>query len=571
MTKSTFWTTTVLAAAVALGACGDDSPSDPTADPPALTSISPAQGTVGTEVRIDGTGFATGEVTVRFGALESPRVVEAAGAVFALAPAGLVAGTTYDVRVTNEGSASATLEDAFTAVAPTASRINGVTKPTGLVGMTIIVEGSAFGDSMALSQGTVFFMSSTGTPIEATVASPGDDWTDGFIVTSVPTGTADTSLVWVETATGVSDSIEFRLIQSGVFSPSFIDWTPTTSLPQPLSGLGAVFVPVEEGPSPANYVFTLGGRDAAGAASDVVYRADAQQTGELGASWTTMTSLPAPRAYAATTAATAFTAALDTATTAAYLYVLGGQDAAGSATTTVYVGHVGLNGNVTAWTTTTALPTALHSAGAVMFRGFLYLAGGATNDDAAVATTYRAAVNADGTLGAWETLDALPTPAAYFALVNFGPYIYAVGGDAGTTAPEQFTTSNTERAGVDLVRLDLRTGGFTSAGWVATEAMSKARSKHSTIFGGGALFTTSGVYFGQAGSSENTFAMVNSDGTLGSWQGATGADIISSELGISLYNQAAVTFVDASGTGHVLVIGGADRANGAPSAGVVYY
>jgi hypothetical protein len=83
---------------------------------------------------------------------------------------------------------------------------------------------------------------------------------------------------------------------------------------------------------------------------------------------------------------------------------------------------------------------------------------------------------------------------------------------------------------------------------------------------------TSGVYSGQAGSSENAYAAINSDGTIGSWNGATGAETIMSEIGISLYNQAAVTFIDAAGAAHVLVLGGANRADeGSPSAAVLYY
>ncbi|HEX6590001.1 MAG TPA: IPT/TIG domain-containing protein [Longimicrobiales bacterium] len=568
MTRFTLRAALLTGAVLFVGACGDD-PSGPRSDPPVLTGVTPATGTVGTEVRIDGSGFED-DAEVFFGGIESPRVVHADGAIFALAPAGLEAGTTYDVRVSNGRSADETLEDAFTAVGPTALRINGVSKPIGLIGMTVIIEGAAFGDSMALSDGTVWFTDASGNPIQATVASPADDWTDGFIVTTVPNGTADTSLVWVETALGASDSIEFRLIQSGTFSPSTITWTETTPLPQPLTGLGAVFVPIESGGTATNYVFTLGGADTTQNAVAAVYRAPVEQTGELG-EWSPMTSLPQARAYAATAAATAFTAALDTLTTGAFLYVIGGQDTAGTTVGTVYVARVDLSGNIVGWQATTALPTPLHAASAVVFRGFLYLAGGAGDDDAAVATTYRAAVNSNGTLGAWEALDALPTAASHLSLVNFGPYLYAVGGASGTVTPELSGTSGSERSEVDLARLDLRTGLLTSTGWTATAAMGKARAKHSTIFGGGALFTTSGVYSGQPGSSENAYATVNSDGTLSSWNGATGSDVIENALGISLYNQAAISFVDASGTGHVLVLGGASRTSGAPSAGVVYY
>jgi hypothetical protein len=52
----------------------------------------------------------------------------------------------------------------------------------------------------------------------------------------------------------------------------------------------------------------------------------------------------------------------------------------------------------------------------------------------------------------------------------------------------------------------------------------------------------------------------------------TGTNTIGTLLGYDLYNEAAVSFVDATGTGHVLVLGGAKRQNaGRASAAVVFY
>ncbi|HUG40412.1 MAG TPA: IPT/TIG domain-containing protein [Longimicrobiales bacterium] len=563
-----------LALTLAVAACGDDDAVGPTGTQPAITAVSPAEGTVGTEVRIDGTGFVDG-ATVTFGSIESDSVDLEAGALFAFAPAGLTAGTTYDIGVVNPGGKSDQLAAAFTAVAPSAQRVNGVSKPTGLREMTIIIEGSSFGDALALGGGKVWFTNTDGTDVEAVIADSANDWTDGFIVTSVPMGVTDTSYIWVETATGVSDSIQFRIIQSGTFSPSTINWTRTTALPQALQGLGAVFVPVEEGSTPANYVFVVAGADTLTEPTNVVYRATILESGALGGAWAVMAALPAARAYHATAAATGYTAALDTTTTAAYVYVIGGQDTAGAAVADVFVAHVDLAGQVTAWTATTALPEALHSARAVLFRGFVYLTGGARADGSPSAKVYRAAVNADGTLGDWVDLATdMPVPAAYHSLLNFGPFLYVVGGDSTTALPPvQATLSNGELPDVYMARVSLRTGEL-AAPWNSTTFMGKGRSKHSTVFGGGDLFVTSGMYagVGTTGSSENIYGSVASDGTVSAWNGATGSNTINAVLGINLYNQAAITFIDAAGEGHVLVLGGADRANeGVPSAAVVYY
>lgn len=563
----------ILLGAAIFSACGDGDSTGPTGELPVLTQASPSTGTVGTEIRIDGSGFpANGLPEVFFNNTAAPVVTLEGGALFATAPAGLTAGTTYAIRVVNPGGKADTLAAAFQATAPMTLRINGVTKPTGLRGMTVVVEGSAFSDNLRMSGAKVFFSGSGTTRIEAVIADSANDWTDRFVVTTVPQEVPDSTWVWVETPTGVSDSIQFKIIQSGVFSPSLINWTTSAPLPRALQGLGAVFVPVETGTQRANYVFAVGGADSANIATRSVYRAALHASGAVAAQWAAADSLPQKRAYGAVTAATVYTAAIDSLLGGGYLFMIGGVDSAGASTATVYSARVNLNGQLQPWQTTTALPVPLHGAAATVFRGYIYLTGGVSTNGVALNSAYRAAVNADGTVGSWETLPAMGTPRSFHALTSFGPYLYAVGGETTTTEPVRTTVTGTETSSVETARVNLRNGSLPSAGWTATSAMSKGRSKHSVVFAGGALLVTSGVYSGQPGSSENTYATVNSDGTLGAWQGATGAETITAAIGHSLYNQAAVTFIDHAGVGHILVIGGANRlAQGQPSSAVIFY
>jgi IPT/TIG domain len=554
--------------AIALSACGHDA-AGPEIVAPQLTAITPANGTVGTEVRIDGTGF-TSRVSVRFDDIESPRVIRQGASLFALAPNGLTSGRTYVVHVLNDETRSDTSKLVFTASRPDINRVNGVTKPTGLRGMTLILEGTSFSDSVGLSKARVWF-SGSGAPIPAQVTDTANDWTNRFIVTSVPQEIPDVSWVWVETPTGVSDSVEFRIIQSGLFSPSLINWTKTTALPEALQGLGAVFIPIEDGPSPGNWVFTAGGADTAHAPVARVLRASVQQNGALGA-WSEMAPLPEARAYHAVAAATPFTAAIDTATTGAFLYALGGVSPTGQPSASVWFARVGRDGSVEPWQPTTALPAALRAPSASIFAGWVYLVGGADEQGVSVKSSWRAPINDDGTIGAWQSMAQLPEPRSHSALVSFGPFLYSVGGETQSTAAIQSTQSGSETAHVQLARVDLRSRDLTPAGWTATESMGKSRSKHGAIFAGGSILVTSGIYAGNPGSSENTYAGINSDGSLKSWNGATGSETIDTELGMSLYNQAVVTFIDEAGFGHVLVLGGADRKiEGKPSAGVVRY
>jgi len=446
---------------------------------------------------------------------------------------------------------------------PVLTQVNGVTEPIGLVGMTVIIEGSSLGDS---ARGKVYFLGSGGARIQAPAARA--DWSNTFIIATVPTGTADSSKVWVETTGGVSDTIPFALMSGGTFSPSNITWSAAGALPQPLEGLGALAVRVGRGSATGSWVYTVGGADAANVAGSAVFRAQVMANGSLG-TWDAVTSEPTARAYHALVAATPSTARIDT-TVAAYLYALGGVDATGATVGTVEFTQVGLDGNLSAWRSTTPLPAALHNAGAVVFRGFLYVAGGASGTNQPTASAYRAEVHADGTLGAWQRVESLPNPTAYHSMVSFGPYVYVVGGDNGSVAPALNTMSGTETNVAYVGRIDMRTGALPS--WTAVSSMGKARSKGAVVAAGGALLATSGLYSGQAGSSEDTYASIGADGALGSWNGATGSNTIDAVLGYALYNTAAVFFVDAQGGGHIMVLGGASRsATPQPSAGVVYY
>jgi hypothetical protein len=560
-----------LVAMFAAVACGGDSGSNAKLVDPAVDSITPRRGTVGTLVQVHGTSFENGTVRVYFNGLQSPKVERQGASIFAVAPEGLTSGSTYDLRIVNPSGGSDTLQAAFQAVPPTVSRVNGVTKPTGLVGMTVLIEGDAFGDHR---HGKVYFEGSGGAPIQAVIADTVNDWTNNYIVTTVPSGTANSSEITVQTATGTSAVVSFSLITGSTFSPSVINWTETEALPQPLQGLGAVFVPsANPAANAASYVFVVGGAaDQTNLATTSVYRAEVAQSGDLATWVTTLTQLPEPRAYHATVAATAYTAAIDTLTRHGYLYVIGGVDAAGATMSTVSYASVAIDGSLGAWQTTTALPSALHSASAVVFRGYIYVGGGAGAGNTPSNAAFRAAVNSDGTLGTWQAIAGLPNAAAFHSLLNFGPYLYATGGDGSAVSPTQATTSGGEISGTFLARVDLRTGGLTAAGWAPVQSMNKARSKHNTVVGGGYLFTTSGVYAGSPGSSENTYSQINADGTVGSWNGATGTNTISTLLGYDVYNQAAISFVDATGRGHVLVLGGAKRQlPGRASSAVVYY
>jgi hypothetical protein len=540
----------------AMWACGDDDGSGPvTGLQPDVVRVTPDSGNVGTQVEIAGSSFEEG-ASVAFGAWPADSVVFIdATTLLAFAPDSLQRDSVYDVLVANPGGGSDVLTDAYKAVAPALQVVNGVSKPSGNAGSTVILEGKSFGD--LFGKGRVFFSDAAGQPLEAPVALP-ENWTNEFIVSTVPSS-AETGPVWIETPTGASDSIVFTITQSATFSPSLINWTETQPLPDSSQGHGAVFLSIESGPGAGNLVYVTGGADGAlSPRSDVSY-AEIDAAGQFSA-YTSAVALPQPRAFHGTTVATPFNALIDTMV-AGYLYVVGGIDDTGAPTATVYKAAVNRDRSLGTWTETTTLPVPLHSMGITIFRSWLYVAAGASSGDEPQREVYRARINPDGTLGAWEAQPSLPYVRAYMPLVQFAGVLYVLGGDTAAVAPGDNTLTATRVAEIHYQPLDLRTGELKNAAWTLNpSSLIKDVSKHSALVAGGTVLVSGGLYGGASSSAtEQQFATINPDGTIQSFNGATGSQTIagaSGAGGVPFFNHAAISYVDAAGVAHVVVLGG---------------
>lgn len=127
-------------------------------------------------------------------------------------------------------------------------------------------------------------------------------------------------------------------------------------------------------------------------------------TGEVGA-WSAQASIPV---------------AIQNGQAAAYnntVYILGGVDGSGVLQNAVYYANVS-NGQITTWNRGPVLPFAYEQMAAGVVNGWLIVAGGNTNPggSTAVSTVIYAKINADGSLGGWQTGPSLPT-----AVHTWGP------------------------------------------------------------------------------------------------------------------------------------------------------
>ena len=495
--------------------------------------------------------------------------VASSSEVFVRVPTGVVAGTTYDVTVENSDGTEVTFPAAFTAVLPTLSFVNGATRPSGNSGSTVILEGSAFGDVQG--PGRVLFSDGGGGTVAAAIAGV-DDWTDGFILTTVPAGAAS-GPVTVETGTGQSASLEFTLTQNATFSPSTIAWTETQSLPVAMSGHSATYVPIEDGAgTTVERIYVVGGSGNDSIPMTSVYYNTIQADGSV-ATWDVGTELASGVAHHTTLAATPFNSKVHGS---GYLYVLGGlEEKGGQPVGTIRRVTLANDGTTGSAEDVGTLPVPLHSFGAVLFRSTIYIAGGASTDDVPVANAYRAAIDTLGNIGPWEALPDLPEARSYHDFVIFGGFLYAVGGETAATAVDDanFTQNATKTSTVAHARINLRSG-LLSEGWIVSgSTMQKSRSKHVVLAAGGSLFVSSGLYAAAGtGSSENSFATLNSDGTVGSFGGATGSNTLLSVGGMNLFGARGVAYVDSNGVARVMILAGDDvNSPGTKSAKVLFY
>ena len=518
---------------------------------PTISAVTPAEGTVSTELTIKGTNFMEG-LTVYVGDVPCSNVeVSSATIIYAKVPSGIPANTFLPVKVANTGGGNTEYKDAFKAIDPVLSFVNSATQPSGNAGSTVILEGRAFGDLQG--EGDVLFSDGSGGTIPAVIAAA-DDWTDEFIVTTVPGGAADGPVV-VKTEIGTSNEMEFKVTTAATFSPSTINWTETTALPLAVSGHKALSLSIENVDIITRYVFVSGGRDGDGAASDQVIKGMINADGTI-SSWEPVSSLPGPLSFHASVTATPFNSRVDGS---GYLFTIGGKNADGTTISGVSAAALNSDGTLQSWSAARALPEPLHSAGAVIFRSTIYVAGGATTGNNPVPRVYKASIKENGQLGEWESLPELPEGIAYHGFVSFGGYLYTVGGDTGNVTPYQ-GSQGTGIKEIFYARINLRTGDIGE--WTENpNSIGKERSKHSTLVLGGNMFISSGLYSGLSGnvggSSENAYASINADGTISSFNGATGSNTLFSRGGSNLFNQSGISYIDSDGVAHVMILGGA--------------
>ncbi len=188
-------------------------------------------------------------------------------------------------------------------------------------------------------------------------------------------------------------------------------WTDQAALPQ-ARGWGKLA-------TSGGSLYYIGGQNASGTAQNSVYHAT-PSGGTIG-SWSTATNgLPSARSK------------FGVAIWNGRLYVVGGNNSAGTPTATVYVSpQLTSGGNITsAWSTaSTSLPVARSSLASVAYANNLYVFGGIDGSGNYLSDTSYSQLNTtNGTAGNWLYSTSLPKQLADADAIAANGYIYLIGG-----------------------------------------------------------------------------------------------------------------------------------------------
>lgn len=263
-----------------------------------------------------------------------------------------------------------------------------------------------------------------------------------------------------------------------------------------------------------------------------------------------------------------------------YLYAIGGStsDTGNSNVSTVqYTALNSSTGNNGSWSSTTSLPVTLGTAGCTAYNGYLYTVGGQTGAGSGSATgvPYYIAINSNGTLGAsWtaspNTTGTLRRGGVFTYGTSNGAYIYAINGAGGSVAWATINTStgaigawtdtlnmvntydyrayamvgkylyafggqNGTTAVSSVEYTSLNNDGSINA-WTSTTSMNTAIKYTNGTTVNGCIYSVGGE--NTAGTSLNNvqYACPNANGTISAWYNAPNLTVATTDLGVTSYN-----------------------------------
>ncbi|HSX17282.1 MAG TPA: hypothetical protein VLH86_04225, partial [Patescibacteria group bacterium] len=193
-----------------------------------------------------------------------------------------------------------------------------------------------------------------------------------------------------------------------------------------------------------------------------------------------------------------------------YLYVIGGSGV--STFDDVQYAPINANGTIGTWASTTSFTTARVAQTSVVYDGYLYIIGGSTfasTTSCAVgsASTWYcndvqyAPINANGTIGSWNTTTTFTTARAYHTSVVYNGYLYISGGTNGSYLN-------------DVQYAQIQPMGTLGKFIQQSSAFTTTRNNHASVIYNGYLYIVGGNSSGTA-LQDVSYCPINSDGSVG--------------------------------------------------------
>jgi len=213
-------------------------------------------------------------------------------------------------------------------------------------------------------------------------------------------------------------------------------------------------------------------------------------------------------------------------------YVIGGSDASGNPTATVYMGTV-QSGALTGWTDAGInLPVPLTDASGVSTASGLWVFGGETTGRQLSATTYLTTFPASGgtKLQAWQEMTEVPLPEARAgaSAIAAGGSAYVMGGRGPNGVSDSVFYLQLDTKGNPAVNLATGRpyGWGVSVNQSASAALPVAVQHASTFTNAGAIYMIGGTDANDAALASNYWTVPNAtNGTISAWQRLDATDL----------------------------------------------
>ncbi len=289
-------------------------------------------------------------------------------------------------------------------------------------------------------------------------------------------------------------------------------WQATTSFATARQGAPAITYD--------GYMYIMGGKTSGGVENDVQY-APINADGTLG-TWQATTSFATARQD------------FESAARNGFVYIIAGDSDSTNLRSDVQYAPINADGTLGTWQATTSLSIGIQEFSATVYNGYLYILGGEDNNDVLRNSVQYAQINANGTIGAWQSTTNLPAARQDFSSTAYNGYLYMFGGVLGSGA----ITNDVRYAKIDPAGATTTFGTTSQIGAVRALPCSVAYNGYIYVIGG----STS-----DSGSNNTTTvyrATINADGTIGTYGTVTALPQAKGSAGCTVAN------------GYLYVVGG---------------